>query len=154
MKRIGLIIILTLIICGCKNKTEDKKNSYLEFKSKLLETKKYTKASDILCDISIDIDKKSEESIIYKVIVNNPREDMNNIKAIVVHNYYTEDVFPSVGLFDEGLDLKKNNPQQKMILKGKIETTEDISNINLKLKILIEYINNEGIKKDIYYKTT
>ena len=79
---------------------------------------------------------------------------MNNIKAIVVHNYYTEDVFPSIGLFDDELDLKKDNDKQKIVLKGKIETSEDISNINLKLKILIEYINNEGKKKDIYYKTT
>ena len=80
---------------------------------------------------------------------------MHNIKAMVVHNYNNEDIFPSIGVFDETRELlttSENNASIK--LNGEIKTSKNISKLNLKLKVWIEYTNNDGEKKDIYYKTT
>lgn len=158
MKKVFLLIIVLLaILTGCKNKEEDEKSEYLAMKSNLLETKEFTDSKDITCDITFNLDRIDEEKISYSVILKNPKENMKNIKAIVVHNYYTEEVFPTIGLFDKTTDLLINSQdknKEKIELVGNIETTNDIDNLNLELKILIEYTTDFGEKKDIYYKTT
>ncbi len=155
MKKVILIILIFSFLVGCKNKDETEKNSYLTMKSNLLEAKKFTSSDNIPCEITISVNRLSNEVVSYVVTLSNPRENMKNIKALVVHNYYTENVFPSVGLFDKKPSLIINNKKQNKIkLKGKIETTDDIDKLNLKLKVLIEYLNDDNEVKDIYYKTT
>lgn len=154
MKKIFLVILLGLVLLtGCKNKEEDKKSEYLAMKSNLLENKKYTSSEDLACNIIVSVDRLDEEKISYKVVISNTKENMNNIKALVVHNYYTEEVFPTIGLFDETKNLSANTSDE-LKLEGTIETTNDIDNLNLELKILIEYLDDDGQVKDIYYKTT
>lgn len=156
MKRIFLVILLLLtLLTGCDNKEETEKNEYLAMKSDLLEVKKYTKSEDLNCDIVINVNRKNEEKISYDVVISNPKENMNNVKVIVVHNYYTEEVFPSIGLFDKTTSLKVGDGEDSQIkLSGTIETTNDIANLDLELKILIKYIDDNKQEKDIYYKTT
>ena len=152
-----LIIILLFLLTGCKNKEEDEKSEYLTMKSDLLAHEKFNNASDVVCDITFSLDRLDEERVAYSVVLNNPKENMNDIKAIVVHNYYTEEVFPTVGLFNKSVDLLVNSQDSKdnsVKLVGNIETTDDIANLDLELKILIKYKNNSGEVKDIYYKTT
>ena len=156
MKRIFLVILLLLtLLTGCDNKEETEKNEYLAMKSDLLEVKKYTKSEDLNCDIVINVNRKNEEKISYDVVISNPKENMNNVKVIVVHNYYTEEVFPSIGLIDKTTSLKVGDGEDNQIkLSGTIETTNDIANLDLELKILIKYIDDNKQEKDIYYKTT
>ena len=158
MKKILLLIVLLLfVLTGCKNEEESEKSEYLAMKSDLLAKEEFTDTSDIVCDITFSLDRLDEEKVTYSVILNNPKENMNDIKAIVVHNYYTEEVFPTIGLFDKSTDLLVNGQNDKdssVELTGNIETTNDIDNLDLELKILIEYKTDSGEVKDIYYKTT
>ena len=156
MKKIFLIMLFVCVfLTGCNNKEEKEKNEYLAMKSNLLETKKYTSKEELQCDILVNIDRHGQEKVVYKVTLFNPKENMNNIKAIVVHNYYTEDVFPTIGLFDEKATLKTDSEKEEnLTLSGVIETTDNIDKIGLQLKILIEYTTDNGEVKDIYYKTT
>ena len=78
---------------------------------------------------------------------------MNNMKVLVVHNYFTEDVFPSIGIFDETKNLLTND-KNNISLVGYIETTKDIRKLDLELKVWIQYTDDDGEVKDIYYKTT
>jgi hypothetical protein len=142
------------ILTGCNNKEEKEKAEYLQMKSNLLEHKKFSNAEGINCDIIVKIDRSNEEKIVYNVILSNPKEDMKNIKAIVVHNYYTEDIFPTIGLFNKTSELLKKDSDKTIKLKGTIDTTDDIDKLDLQLKILIKYTNESGQEKDIYYKTT
>ena len=156
MKKIFLILLLvTLLMTGCKNKEEKEKNQYLAMKSKLLETKKYSNIDEIPCDIIVDIKRVSEERVNYRILLQNAKVNMNNIKAIAVHNYYTEDIFPSIGLFNKKYNLSPNQKENNKIeLKGKIETSEDIDNLKIQLKIMIEYYDDNNKKIDIYYNAT
>ena len=43
---------------------------------------------------------------------------------------------------------------QELVLEDTIRTTKNLSKLDLELKLLIEYTNDNGEKKDIYYKTT
>ena len=154
MKKIFLVLFLSILLfTGCENKEEIEKNDYLDMKSQLLSHKEFISLEELTCDIVVNIDRKDEEKVIYEVILSNPKENMNNIKAVLVHNYYTEDVFPTIGLFDDTKSLLVDS-QNNITLKGSIKTDKDIDNLNLMLKLLIRYTTDDGIKKDIYYKTT
>lgn len=150
-----LLVLLLIILSGCKNKEEDEKSEYLAMKSELLENEEFTNSEDINCDITFTLDRVDDEKIFYSVVLKNPKENMNDIKAIVVHNYYTEEIFPTVGLFDKKVSLIVDSPNESELeLSGTIETTDDIDDIDLELKVFIEYIDDSGNTKDIYYKTT
>ena len=154
-KTLLLLVLLLIILSGCENKEEDEKNEYLAMKSELLENEEFTNSEDINCDITFTLDRVDDEKIFYSVVLKNPKENMNDIKAIVVHNYYTEEIFPTVGLFDKKVSLIVDSPNESELeLSGTIETTDDIDDIDLELKVFIEYIDDSGNTKDIYYKTT
>ena len=154
MKKIFLVLFLSILLfTGCENKEENEKNDYLDMKSQLLSHKEFISLEELTCDIVVNIDRKDEEKVIYEVVLSKPKENMNNIKAVLVHNYYTEDVFPTIGLFDDTKSLFVNS-QDSITLTGSIKTDKDIDNLNLMLKLLIRYTTDDGVKKDIYYKTT
>ena len=144
-------MIITFSLTGCSNKEEEEKSEYIAMKNNLIKEEDYIKKDELPLDITIKLNRTSSELIEYKVILNNPVEDMYKVKAMVVHNYYNEELFPSIGLFDEKKDLLKNN---ELELKGELKTTENIANMDLELKVWIEYYNELGEKKEIYYKTT
>lgn len=148
-----LVFIILVIFTGCENKKEELKNEYLTMKSDLLKNSNFSSSDELPCDIEINIDRVDEEIVSYEVEIFNCRENMNNVKAILVHNYYTEDVFPSLGLFDEPINLVKED-NNSFILKGDIKTSNDIDNLDLVLKLYIKYFDDNGMEKDIYYKAT
>ena len=101
------------------------------------------------------VERINEETIKYKVEVVNPKENMYDVKMMVVHNCYNDDVFPSIGVFNESRNLlTDSNESNNLVLSDTIQSTEDISKLGLEIKVWIEYINDDGEKKDIYYKTT
>ena len=157
MKKINILLILLLIlVTGCSNNTgEEDKSEYLAMKSNLIENEEFLEASDLDFDITVSVDRINDEEVSYRVIIDSPKVNMNDIKAMVVHNYYTEDIFPSLGLFDDKESLIVGNEDVKGIeLVGYIDTTKDIDDLNLELKLWIEYTLDNGEVKDIYYKAT
>ena len=153
MKKRILLVILLLVLVGCSNKPEEDKSEYIAIKSNLLEEKNYTSKEELPLDIVVSIDRKDEEKVSYKVIFSNPKEDMHDIEAMVVHNYYNEDLFPTIGLFDKKGELLKGQ-EEGLELKDSIKTNKNLSVIDLELKIYIKYKDKNGDKKEIYYKTT
>lgn len=155
MKKIYILFgLMLLILTGCENKEEILKNNYISIKNQTLKTSNFEK-EELPVDIITTIERIDEENIIYKVIIKNPKENMHNVKAMVVHNYHTEDTFPTIGIFDNPKELViDDNKTNELILKDIIKTTKNINKINLEIKVWIEYINELGEKKDICYKTT
>lgn len=156
MRKKSLILIISLLILtACENQEELTKSKYIAVKSNLLTKESYTKNEDLPLDITISLDREQEEVVTYEVLLSNPKEDMHDIKAMVVHNYNNEDTFPSIGVFDDSKELLTTIENTNSIkLNGEIKTSKNISKLNLQLKVWIEYTNNAGEKKDIYYKTT
>ena len=78
---------------------------------------------------------------------------MHDVKAILIHNYFTNDIFPSIGIFDDGVDLLTNSEEVKGIsLVGYISSTKDIN--NLEYRVYIEYKTDNDETNKIYYKST
>lgn len=116
-----LLVLLCFLLVGCSNSVYD---NYVK------ELKNSEASSKIPFDIEFNIDNVNENRIIYQVIIDNPKVDASNVKALVIHDAKTEDIFPSVGIVDEAINL---NEQKGIILMGYINKTEDIN-----FKVLIE----------------
>ena len=80
---------------------------------------------------------------------------MHNIKSLVVHNYYSDEIFPSLGVFNQKKELLVDTDlEEKIELTGEIKTIKNISNMNLEIKLWLQYTDDSGEIKEIYYKTT
>ena len=151
MRKICCLILILFLFAGCENQEEQEKNDYIAYKNNLLSTKEYSK--DLPLDIIIDIEREDEQTIDYKVTLINPKENMHKIRAMVVNNYSNEAVFPTIGLFDDKEELRPGNKDlNELELTGTIESTKNISSLKLNLKVWIEYQNDNGEKKEVYYQ--
>ena len=152
-----LIISITLIFCltGCNKitKIDQEKDDYLAIKQDLLNNNNFIQEDELPFDLNIYVNRVNDEEISYRAIIDNEKENMHNVKAILVHNYFTDDIFPSIGIFDDGVDLLTNSDEVKGIsLVGYISSTKDIN--NLEYRVYIEYKDDNDKIKKIYYKST
>lgn len=80
---------------------------------------------------------------------------MNNVTAIITHDYFTEDIFPSIGILDDPVSLKVGDTSSLgIMLVGYINVPKDIDGGDINFNVLIEYVNSSMEKKVIYYKST
>ncbi len=139
MKKIILLTILFLVV-AC-NKTNSLEKEYYSFvkETELCETT----TEDIPFNVDITLEKLTEDYWIYRLYLDEPTIEMNNIKAIITHNYETTDIFPTSGLYEKPLTLDPNeinqakNKVKGIILVGYIKTKDDINKIIF--KVLIKY---------------
>ena len=156
MKKLVVLIFIVFLV-GCSNikieqneEINKEKEDYLAIKNELNSVKEYVNDDDLPCDVTISIDRINKEEISYRAIVDNPKIDMYNVKALLIHDYFTEDIFPSIGIFDEPQNLIIGNEEVKGFeLVGYIETSKDI---DVNLKLYLEYTDINGNISDIYYK--
>ena len=159
MKKL-VVLIFIIFIVGCSNvkieqneEISKEKEDYLAIKNESNNIEEYISDEELPCDITITVDRVNNEEISYRAIIDNPKIDMYNVRALLIHDYFTEDIFPSIGIFDKRENLLLNNEEVRGIsLVGYIETTKDIEELNLNIKLYIEYTDNEGNVKEIYYK--
>ena len=146
MKKLLLVIISLFLLVGCSTKEEDEKIAYLEYKNELEEVKDFD--SEVDFNTYFNIVRENEETVNYSLIINNPKINMNNVKALLIHDYSTEDAYPSVGIFDEPITLNASS-EDSIILKGAITSNEDLGDV--KFKLYLEYSDDNGELNKIYY---
>lgn len=149
MKKILLIIPLLFILIGCTNKQEEDKMAYLEYKNELEERNIFNGDENIDFNVYFNIEKIDEEITDYSLVIDNPKINMHKIKALLIHDFVNEDVYPSVGIFDEPKELNANS-EDKVVLNGNIQTINDIS--NTKFKLYLEYTDDNNNLNKIYYE--
>ena len=140
---ICLVIISIFILVGCNSKNKAKKESleteksiYIKKVQKLKKIKKTTK--DLPFSIEIKYEKMTDE-VRYQVIIDNPKTEIKNIRALAIHNKQTDDVFPSVGIFDKKVNLIPNEKPSGVILVGYFPYKGSIDDLKIQMKVLIEY---------------
>lgn len=155
MRRV-ILFLCCLLIAGCTNNNEQ-----LELYNRLLlQADEYEKTDNetLPVDIEVYCEQIIDGEITYRVIIDNPKEAITNIKAIAIHNHETKDVYPTSGIFEtplnlipNNIDLDKNNAKG-IILVGYIETDINIEKFKISIKVMIEYENANGESKQIYYE--
>lgn len=160
IKKAVLMLVCIIFIVGCSNievedgnKINQEKENYLAIKNELDNRTEYIEEENLPCDVIFSIDRINSEEISYRAIIDNPKVNMNNVKALLIHDYFTEDIFPSIGIFDSPTSLIVGDEEVKGIsLVGYIETTKNIEELNLNIKLYIEYTDDDGNIKEVYYK--
>ena len=119
----------------------------------MLSSNNFTNKDDLPFDLNVYVNRVNDEELSYRAIIDNEKENMYDVRAILIHNYYTDDIFPSIGIFDDGVDLLVDNDDVKGIsLVGYINSNKDID--NLEYRVYIEYKDDNDKLNKIYYKTT
>ena len=153
MKKILLVLFISIfLLTGCTDqKLVKEKEKYISY---IQELKKVNKSSSkIPFQIETKFDKLTNNEVRYQVIIDEVDEDIYDIEAIVIHNKQTNDIFPSIGIFDEKQDLLKDKKPSGVILVGYIDYQKDIKDFNCKIKTLIKYKTSDKKTNKIYYVT-
>lgn len=152
MKKIIVVLISILFLTGCtSNNVSKEKDLYLRYVNKLNNINKTSK--NIPFDVEIRYDKILDHEIRYQVIIDNAKEDVHDIVAVAIHNKETNDVFPSIGIFDEKQDLLVNKKPSGIILVGYIDYVGKVEDFKCKIKLLVKYKTNNEKKYTVYYVT-
>lgn len=151
-KRILIFLMLIILLTGCeKCKISKEKELYVNYIKELKEVNKSSK--DIPFDIEIKYDKLTSNEVRYQVIIDNVKENIYNIEALTIHNKETQDVFPSIGIFDDKEDLIVNKKPSGLILVGYIDYNGKLKDFKCKNKVLIKYVTENKKKHKVYYVT-
>lgn len=148
MKKIILLIPLLFVLVGCTNKEEENKMAYLEYKNELEERDIFNGEENLDFNVYFNIEKINEEITDYSLIIDNPKINMYNVKALLIHDFINEDAYSSVGIFDDTRNLNADS-DDKIVLNGSIQTINDIS--KTKFKLYLEYTDDNNDLNKIYY---
>ena len=149
MKKLLIIIPLLFILIGCTNKEEENKIAYFEYKDELEQRDIFNGEETLEFNVYFNIERVDEEITDYSLVIDNPKINMHNVKALLIHNFVNEEAYPSVGIFDEPKELQENS-KDKIVLNGHIQTINDIS--NTKFKLYLEYTDDNNDLNKIYYE--
>lgn len=151
MRRYLFLGICLFLLVGCSTKEEDEKYAYLEYKNDLEKQDVYDDEDSLEFNTYFNIARNSEdgEVVDYSIVIDKPLVDMYNVKALLIHDYMNEDVFPSVGIFDDTVNLRKDS-DDKIKLSGNIHTDTSTSDVNFKL--YLEYTDSDDMVNKIYYE--
>ncbi len=144
-KRLCLFFII-IFIGGCyNNQLTAEEKEYYQLVDELKKINHNQFSENFPFDINVYFDKIMESEIRYEVVIDNPRNIINNIKAIAIHDYETNDVFPNTGIFDEPFSMNplvvdlKANYVKGVILIGYIPFKDDLEEYKGKVRVLVEY---------------
>lgn len=151
--KIVIILLSLFILTGCNNENI-KDKEYHSYVNMLKESTEFD--SELPFDISIYLKKLNDDEVTYKVIIDNPKKELKSIEAIIIHDNKTNDIYPSIGIYDDKVSLipnkvdKDNNIVKGIILTGYIPYSDDINNLKVSFKLLFKYTDSEGEHTIIY----
>jgi len=158
MRKIVLLILSLLVISGCgSSEYNDEKKEYDSIVEKINNVNSFHSNEELDFNIDVIIDKIIEDEIIYRIIIDEPKKPIYNIKALVIHDAETSDVFPNTGIFEEELNLIPNeidenkNNVKGIILIGYIPYNKDIETFNCNFKVYISYDLEDGKHYERFY---
>lgn len=145
-----------LLLCGCsRSNQKELENKYYIY---VKDTQECIYFSDIEYDfdLQITLEKLNDDYLIYRLYIDHPKDDIYDVEALITHDFKTEDVFPSSGLYEEPLSLYKNAESEDyikgIILSGYIETNKEIKDLDITFKTLIRAKNRLGYYKEYCYE--
>lgn len=157
MNRKLILIILCFFLISCSCSLTEKQHLYYQFIKELKEKNSNQFNNELPVNITIHLEKIIKEELRYQVIIDQPHLAMNNVKAIAIHNQKTFDIFPSLGIFDEALNLLpegnavKENQTKGIILIGYIPYQGSLADFEGCFRVLIQYEDENNKLNKIFY---
>ena len=148
MKKL-LVVLLCLFItaCGTKTKNSDISDSVLR---KYKEDLSYIKKTKKFDNVSDKMNMKLYYTEINEGVIDEPKENMYNIKAISYSSSCLDDYQPTIGYFDKetysmvpGVVDKKKNIYKGISLSGRVKKKET-------LKVFVHYDKKKSDSDESY----
>ena len=95
-------------------------------------------------------EKLTDQEMVYHVTIDSPKEELYQVKALVMHDKSTEDIYPSIGILDDSIDLIPGKEDVKGIVLIGYLPYQDESSFELSFKLMVEWKNKENITKKVY----
>lgn len=149
MKKLLVIVPLLILMVGCTNSSEENKIAYLEYKNELEEKETFNEEESLDFNVYFNIERINEEIVDYSLVIDKPKINMHNVKALLIYNFVNEEAYPSVGIFDNPVELLMNT-EDRIVLNGSIQTINDIT--DTKFKLYLEYTDDNNNLNKIYYE--
>lgn len=92
------LILLILLLVGCTNSSY---NSFVAKANKSIESESMPFKVEFYID-------DSDSLMVYQVVIDEAEYELDNVKAIVIHNVKTDNIFPSIGVVDDTINLDSN----------------------------------------------
>lgn len=153
MKKLLLVILcLLMTACGTKTKDSDISDDVLKkYKEDLLYTKKTKKIDNYSDKMNIKLYyTEINEGYRYEMLIDEPKQNMYNIKAISYSPSCLDDYQPTIGYFDKetysmipGIVDKKKNIYKGITLSGRVKKKGT-------LKVLIEFDTKKSQSGESY----
>lgn len=147
IKRLSIFLLIILLFTGCNNLSAEDK-LYNRYVKDLKEQEKFDQ--EFPFTITINIEKLTDYEITYHLVIDNFKENVNSIRALVIHDQKTDDVYPSVGIFEDKIDLAKEK-KKGILLIGYIDYQQEIEDFHGTFKAMITY-EQDGKEVTKYYK--
>lgn len=136
MKRLFFLSFLFLFCIGC-GKIDLNFRFYEETVKKLNETNSFLEIEN--ASLQVQVDRISDYELLYRLTLDQVQEEMNEVTLLVIHNQETEDVFPSIGIFDEKVSISPNMGSKGIILLGYIPYRGDITSFHATFLVYLSY---------------
>jgi len=133
-----LLLIPLLFINGC-SKEDSKSKEYNNAVKKLSNVETFD--TNYPFDIILATEDVGNETR-YTITLNNPKEDLYDVSMLVIHNVKTDNIFPSVGIVDDKVNLMTSSGKKGIILVGYIPI-----NSNPTYKLMVNYNNKTNYIK-------
>ena len=150
MKKIWIVLLIFLLV-GCTKKEE---TEYYRLVDELNAVN--NSSLNIPFDINISLDKITDDELVYNVVIDNPKKDLTNVRALVTHDYLLDEAYPNIGIFDNRVNLIPNkidendNYVKGIALVGYIPFTESVNEYHGTFRVLVDY-TVDNTNKRIYY---
>lgn len=153
MKKLLLVILcLLMTACGTKTKNSDiSDNTLKKYKEDLSYIKNIKKFDDYSDKMNIKLYyTEIKEGYRYEMVIDEPKQNMYNIKVISYSTSCLDDYQPTIGYFDKeaysmipGVVDKKKNIYKGITLSGRVKKKET-------LKVLIEFDTKKSQSDESY----
>ena len=159
MKKFIILMLVFASLTGCtQSEFEEEKEIYKNYARKLENADDKDFNNKLPFDVKVYFQQIVEGEIIYRVIIDNPRKIARNIKVMAIHDYETNDIFPTSGIFDEPLSLIPNvvnlgsNYVKGIVLVGYIDTAKPLENFDAEVRLLIVYEDENDLPQEVLFK--
>ena len=152
-------MFVLLLLCGCEATITKEQKDYQQYVQQLQEKKAKNFDTKFPFEIEVSIDSLVEDELVYSVVIDQPKKVMKNVRALVIHDARTKDIFPSIGILDESLNLIPNEVDESkknvkgIALIGYIQTKKRVSEFHTNIKVMVLYEDEDGNPCRSYYYT-
>ncbi len=157
MKKILMIILIAIVLTGCNKELSTEIKEYQSLVDTLENVSEKKFMNNYPFKIKVTLEKVIESEIIYRVSIEEATTRITNIKAVAINDIDKTNIFPSIGIFDEQLNMDSeyiNSDEgyvKGIILVGYISHDESLDSLKGEFRVLVQYQDGEKTKQ-VYYR--